>query len=109
MNRIQRYPYKLGRSLKQVNPLGSNRLTHVAAALSSAAVFAVLAACQPQTIEVEIPVTRIVEVPVETVVEKPVEVIATRVVEKQVEVAVTRVVEKQVEVVVTRVTRRETG
>ena len=66
----------------------------------------VLAACQPQTIEVEIPVTRIVEVPVETVVEKPVEVQVTRVVEKPVEVVVTRVVEKPVEVVVTRVVEK---
>ena len=66
----------------------------------------VLAACQPQTIEVQIPVTRIVEVPVEKVVEKPVEVQVTRVVEKPVEVEVTRVVEKPVEVVVTRVVEK---
>ena len=66
----------------------------------------VLAACQPQTIEVQIPVTRIVEVPVEKVVEKPVEVQVTRVVEKPVEVEVTRVVEKPVEVVATRVVEK---
>ena len=85
MNRIPRNPSKLGRFLKQGYPPASNRLTRVAAALLGAALFMVLAACQPQTIEVEIPVTRIVEVPVETVVEKPVEVQVTRVVEKPVE------------------------
>ena len=106
MNRIPRNPSKLGRFLKQGYPPASNRLTRVAAALLGAALFMVLAACQPQTIEVEIPVTRIVEVPVETVVEKPVEVQVTRVVEKPVEVVVTRVVEKPVEVVVTRLVEK---
>ena len=106
MNRIRRIPRKVGRFLKQGYPPGSSRPTRVAIALLGAFAFVVLAACQPQTIEVEIPVTRIVEIPVEIVVEKPVEVVATRVVEKPVEVVVTRVVEKPVEVFVTRVVEK---
>ena len=67
-------------------------LSHICLLLS---LTLVLAACQPQTIEIENPVTRIVEIPVEVEV--------TRVVEMPIEVEVTRIVDMPVEVVVTRV------
>ena len=76
-------------------------------ALLCAATLVTLPACQPQIIEVDRPVTRVVEKPVEIavtrIVEKPVEAEVTRVVEISVEVEVTRIVEKPVEVEVTRV------
>ena len=78
-------------------------LFHFKAALLGAAMLLSLPACQPQIIEVDRPVTRVVEIPVEVVVEKPVEVAVTRIIEKPVEVAVSRIVEKPVEVQVTRV------
>ena len=58
----------------------------------------VLAACRPETIEIERPVTRIIEMPVEVevtrVIEKPIEVEVTRVVEMPAPTTVTRTVEK---------------
>ena len=76
-------------------------------ALLCAATLVTLPACQPQIIEVDRPVTRVVEKPVEIavtrIVEKPVGVEVTRVVEIPVEAEVTRVVERPVEAEVTRV------
>ena len=70
----------------------------------------ILTACQPQIVELDKPVTRIIEKPIEVgvtrIVKEPVEVQVTRLVEKPVEVVVTRVVEKPVEVVVTRVVEK---
>ena len=57
--------------------------------LCIALVLLCLPACQPQVVEVEMPVTRVVE--------KPVEKIVTRLVERPVETIVTRVVERPVE------------
>lgn len=75
-------------------------------ALCSIAILITVVACQPQIIEVEKPVTRIVEIPIEVVVEKPVEVAVTRIVEKTVEIVVTSVVEMPVEIISTRVVER---
>ena len=87
------------RSLRQRHPPASNRLSRITAALLSAAILVILAACQPETRVVEMPV----EVEVTRVVEMPVEVEVTRVVEMPVEVEVSRVVEMPVEVEVTRI------
>ena len=107
---MARYPIQRVRPLTHRYPPASNRLLQIIAALLGAAMLAILPACQPEAIDVETPVSRVVEKPVEVVVtrvvEKPVEVVVTRVVEKPVEVAVTRVVEKPVEVVVTRVVEK---
>ena len=107
MNISLENPIRPTQSLKHVYPHARNWLPYVLAPLLSAATLVILASCQPQVIELDKPVTRLVE--------KPVEVVVTRVVEQPVEVVVTRLVEKPVEVVVTRlVTRshppgRETG
>ena len=107
---MARYPIQRVRPQTHRYPPASNRLLQIIAALLGAAMLAILPACQPDAIDVETPVSRVVEKPVEVVVtrvvEKPVEVVVTRVVEKPVEVVVTRVVEKPVEVVVTRVVEK---
>ena len=82
--------------------------------LVGALILLIIAACQPQIVEVERPVeiviTRVVEKPVEVpvthIVEKTVEVVVTSVVERPVEIVVTRVVERPVERIVTRVVER---
>ena len=83
-----------------------NWLIPVKTALLGAVILLILPACQPQIIEVDRPVTRVVEIPVEIVVERPVEVAVTRIVEKPVEVQVTRVAEIPLEVAVTRVVEK---
>ena len=95
---MARYPIQRVRPLTHRYPPASNRLLQIIAALLGAAMLALLPACQPEAIDVETPVSRVIE--------KPVEVVVTRVVEKPVEVVVTRVVEKPVEVVVTRVVEK---
>ena len=110
MNISLENPIRPTQSLKHVYPHARNWLLYVLAPLLSAATLVILASCQPQVIELDKPVTRLVEKPVEVVVtrvvEQPVEVVVTRVVEKPVEVVVTRLVEKPVEVVVTRLVEK---
>ena len=107
MNISLENPIRPTQSLKHVYPHARNWLRYVLAPLLSAATLVILASCQPQVIELDKPVTRLVEKPVEVVVtrvvEEPVEVVVTRVVEQPVEVVVTRLVEQPVEVVITRV------
>ncbi len=70
--------------------------------LVCALILLIVAGCQPQIVEVERPVERVIT----RVVEKPVEVAVTHIVEKTVEVVVTTIVERPVEIVVTRVIER---
>ena len=75
-------PVALVRCLKRVYPPGSNQLIYMVLALSSVVILITLVACQPQIIEVEKPVTRVVEIPVEIIVTQVVEKVVTRLVEQ---------------------------
>ena len=75
-------PVALVRCLKRVYPPGSNQLIYMVLALSSIVMLITLVACQPQIIEVEKPVTRVVEIPVEIIVTQVVEKVVTRLVEQ---------------------------
>ena len=94
---------ELVRWLQRMHTPGSNGLPRWGLALCSIAILITVVACQPQIIEVQNPVTRIVEIPIEVVVEKPVEVAVTHIVEKTVDIVVTSVVEMPVEIISTRV------